>query len=597
MPMTFSRIRSTRDRWIWTVLAVLISSARGVAASPPDEVVFDPGSMRSILLEDWRFRAADPSAGAVLPPLDASWRPVGLADFRQADAGVYWYRTTVRIENRPAAADVLALQFINVPIAFEVYWDGALVGLNGKVGATRETEVPGRFHVMLRLSPELTLPGPHELVLRLSNQRRTPHFQEFALGLGYAADLSAALRDFLDPDLLYVGLYFCGFLFCVVLFFGGGRTRAYLAFGGFIFLAQMVWLVDYVAYTSGLSVSTFGWLGRMAIAASVAAPYVLVLFTAIHFEFRRKWLHLAIPLAALILFELIGLRLRIGGGIVPVGYSMGLVIAAVRRKQPGSAIMLAGFLSSFIRHVFIFLWPLVPAVRAFKPKYLFTIGDGVFLGFVVLSIGMSLREQNRRLEDLRLRSQRLELALLKKSIQPHFLMNTLLSIKSWFAEDPRKAEELVDALAEEFRVISRVSSEKEIAIEEEVRLCRVHLEIMGLRRDAVYSLEVEGLDGARRVPPMIFHTLIENGLTHAYEPGENGRFLLRCEMTEAEVRYTMRNDGSRLGQIASWAKDRLEEGLGLRYIKARLEESYPGRWRVTYGLSGAYFEVAIALKR
>lgn len=595
--MTLSRIRSAKNRWTWTVLAVLISSARGLGGPPPDETVLDLSAARRILLENWRFRAADPSGGTVVPTFDASWRTVGLADFRQADAGVYWYRTTIRIENRPAPADVLALQFINVPIAFEVYWDGSLIGRNGKVGATRETEVPGRFHILLRLAQELTRPGPHELVLLLSNQRRTPHFQEFTLDLGCAADLSAALRDFLDPDLLYVGLYFCGFLFCVVLFFGGGRTRAYLAFGGFIFLAQMVWLVDYVAYTSGLSVSTFGWLGRLAIATSVAAPYVLVLFTAIHFEFRRKWLHLAIPLAALLLFELVGLRLRIGGGIVPVGYSMGLVIAAVRRKQPGSAIMLAGFLSSFIRHIFIFLWPLVPAVRAFKPKYLFTIGDGVFLGFVVLSIGMSLREQNRRLEDLRLRSQRLELALLKKSIQPHFLMNTLLSIKSWFAEDPRKAEELVDALAEEFRVISRVSSEKEIAIEEEVRLCRVHLEIMGLRRDAVYSLEVEGLDGARRVPPMIFHTLIENGLTHAYEPGENGRFLLRCETTEAEVRYTMRNDGSRLGQIASWAKDRLEEGLGLRYIKARLEESYPGRWRVTYGLTGASFEVAIALKR
>ncbi|MEW5983474.1 MAG: histidine kinase [Acidobacteriota bacterium] len=99
------------------------------------------------------------------------------------------------------------------------------------------------------------------------------------------------------------------------------------------------------------------------------------------------------------------------------------------------------------------------------------------MGVIVLR----LRDQVRDYHALRSRSQRLEAELLKKTIQPHLLMNTLLTIQSWFGQDPAKAGRLVEALADEFRIISRVAAQPEIDMADEIQLCRRHLELMGPR--------------------------------------------------------------------------------------------------------------------
>jgi sensor histidine kinase YesM len=44
---------------------------------------------------------------------------------------------------------------------------------------------------------------------------------------------------------------------------------------------------------------------------------------------------------------------------------------------------------------------------------------------------------------MQIKAHRLETQLLKSQIQPHFISNTLHSIKSWFREDRRKAEKLI----------------------------------------------------------------------------------------------------------------------------------------------------------
>jgi sensor histidine kinase YesM len=213
------------------------------------------------------------------------------------------------------------------------------------------------------------------------------------------------------------------------------------------------------------------------------------------------------------------------------------------------------------------------------------------------SISFRIKEQLDKYQEIRLRSQRLETELLKKSIQPHFIMNTLLSIKSWLSKDPAKAEKLIEAFASEFQIINRIASEKEISLDEEIALCRHHLKLMEFRREASYLLTVDNMCMGESIPPMVFHTLIENGLTHAFHPKENGEFHLSCSPNEREIVYRLQNGGSRIKKLAELASEKIEEGLGLRYIKARLEESYPGNWDLSYGINEALWEVRISIYR
>ena len=269
-------------------------------------------------------------------------------------------------------------------------------------------------------------------------------------------------------------------------------------------------------------------------------------------------------------------------------YALSLSVYAIRNRQKGSIAAFIGLIILSIpnMHIFLIGWP---------PIGIFPSSYALFTLFIIFSIGSQIREQNRLLKTTTIQSHRLETELLKKSIQPHFLMNTLLSIISWIRMNTEKAVELILILADEYRIINRISSEKTILIKEEIQLCKSHLEIMGYRNNTRYTLITKGISGNERVPPMIFHTLIENGLTHAYRTGESGTFYLKCIKNNGIIHYLLRNDGSKLRRFSQQNQTQIEEGIGLKYIKARLEENVPSNWNVEYGYKDGFWEVNIII--
>ncbi len=183
---------------------------------------------------------------------------------------------------------------------------------------------------------------------------------------------------------------------------------------------------------------------------------------------------------------------------------------------------------------------------------------------------------SRLQQESEIHSVRLELELLKKNIQPHFIMNTINASIVWLEENPALAVRLLRALADELRLVLEVSNHPFISLKEEIRLCRIHLEIMSLRHDKIFRLRTQRLDMSREIPPLIIHTLIENGITHGLKERRRGIFLLTEERENESVVYSLRNNGTSTG-------DKMKSGTGFRYIQSRLEEAYPGRWDIESG--------------
>jgi LytS/YehU family sensor histidine kinase len=200
--------------------------------------------------------------------------------------------------------------------------------------------------------------------------------------------------------------------------------------------------------------------------------------------------------------------------------------------------------------------------------------------------------QNKKHQVNELKSARLELELLKKHIQPHFLLNSLNSIIAWLEENPKTAAKLVHALAEELRLILDFSKEKLVNLSDELRLCQLHCEVMGLRQDKQYVLETGVVPQNHYVPPLIIHTLVENGLTHGYSGKIGGTFLFTATEDQDTISYTMYND------CVSPCKEIIKtDGTGLRYVKSRLQEAFPGRWNLTAGSKGTGFEICILIRK
>jgi len=227
------------------------------------------------------------------------------------------------------------------------------------------------------------------------------------------------------------------------------------------------------------------------------------------------------------------------------------------------------------------------------------------LGMVLLALGLADRinvlrkekeaetqsamESKLKFRDSQIRGQSLELELLKKTIQPRFIMNTLTALRSWLIEEPAKAVRLIDALADELRPIISNSDMKLIPLRDEIGLCRSHLTVMGLRLDRDYELTISGITGNETVPPLIFHTMVENAFTHC-DPHIFSRFSLCRETFDGTTRYTFAVDARDNG------KGPVREGTGMRYVRTRLDESYSQRWDMKSGFSSGLWCAVIDIR-
>jgi len=210
--------------------------------------------------------------------------------------------------------------------------------------------------------------------------------------------------------------------------------------------------------------------------------------------------------------------------------------------------------------------------------YFFNFAFAGLAATMVICTSFSIARQFARKEtaekEAQLKSARLENELLKKNINPHFVLNTLTSIIVWLRKDTNSAIKLIEALADEFRMINQISELKQIPITQEIDLCRAHLKIMSYRKGADYKMETLDIDEHDTISPMIFHTLVENGLTHGYENKIAGTFKLQTIKNPDCIKYILTNDGEFNSEESKGST-----GFGEKYIKGRLEESYPNRWK------------------
>jgi LytS/YehU family sensor histidine kinase len=114
---------------------------------------------------------------------------------------------------------------------------------------------------------------------------------------------------------------------------------------------------------------------------------------------------------------------------------------------------------------------------------------------------------------------------------------------------------------------------------------------MSFRRGVNYELKTENIELEANIPPMIFHTLIENGLTHGYENTENGIFIIQREKIENGIQYIISHNGN-----CSDDRQKKSSGFGMRYVKTRLEESYPKRWSLTSGKVNQEWKTIIEIR-
>ncbi len=511
--------------------------------------------------------------------------------------GIQWYRQTIFIPERLDSLRACALFCRAAVCASEVYWDGILISQNGRIGAGRDSEVPGTSARFTIIPGQLVLPGRHVAALRVGNAGTFSGFLEAPLQIGYFDEILGHLHRSQTLLLLCAGVFLIAALFHFGLTPGRVRGPASALFGVLCLSSAAYLLIDALVHYFPTSLARYYAIALVNDGPWFCMMVLLPVFFLYEFEvpFRMR---ISAGIAAAALACIVPPRL-IMFGVLPTAwlpafelanllymYAVALFSALVSlahlaRRTSGSLLSLAGC-AALLAGIHVSFW--------YQVEYAWALGFTALIILLTVSLSRQMAEQNRKRQESELRNARLELELLKKHMQPHFLLNSLNSIIAWLEEDPSAAIRLVTALAEELRLIVQFSKEKLVPVNEELRLCGLHLEVMGLRHDRNYSLAADAVPRSEYIPPLVFHTLVENGLTHGYAGKQGGTFVFRREAARGRLRYTMFNDGA----PGSNGPD-AHEGTGIRYVKTRLQEAYPGSWRFWAGPVEHGWEAGIEL--
>ncbi|MEO9065669.1 MAG: histidine kinase [Burkholderiaceae bacterium] len=112
-----------------------------------------------------------------------------------------------------------------------------------------------------------------------------------------------------------------------------------------------------------------------------------------------------------------------------------------------------------------------------------------------------------------------QLQALQSRIRPHFLFNSLNAALSLIRSDPKRAETVLEDIADLFRVLMRDSRER-VPLATEIALCRQYLAIeqlrLGDRLTATWRVDDASL--AALVPSLLLQPLIENAVHHGIAP-------------------------------------------------------------------------------
>ena len=204
----------------------------------------------------------------------------------------------------------------------------------------------------------------------------------------------------------------------------------------------------------------------------------------------------------------------------------------------------------------------------------------------------------RRLEDQK-RKQDLEYQMLQTEINPHFIYNTLNSIR-WMAtiQNATGIAEMVTAFARLTKSISK-STEKLVPLQDELALLNDYFTIQQYRYGGDIQIEVAHIDDEAicrdcMIPRFTLQPLAENAIFHGLEPkGGFGSVLLEIRIIpeDGDVLVTMTDDGVGMPpeQVArlldapenrAAAQDKIRH-VGLWNVHRRLQYSFGPSYGLT----------------
>jgi LytS/YehU family sensor histidine kinase len=170
-----------------------------------------------------------------------------------------------------------------------------------------------------------------------------------------------------------------------------------------------------------------------------------------------------------------------------------------------------------------------------------------------------------------------ELSSLKAQLNPHFMFNSMNSIRALVDENPVKAKEAITQLSGILRNTLLMNKSKQIVLSEEIDLVKDYLNLEKIRYEErlIFEFKIEKEILNSKIPPFIIQSQVENAIKHGISkiPG-NGKIIIEAFKLGSFLKIKVSNTGKIINETPL-------TGVGFKNSIQRLS--------LLYGVEGQIF--------
>lgn len=191
-----------------------------------------------------------------------------------------------------------------------------------------------------------------------------------------------------------------------------------------------------------------------------------------------------------------------------------------------------------------------------------------------------------------------ELRALKSQINPHFIFNSLNSLRALIEEEPARARQAVTQLANLLRYSLQSGQLEVVPFEDELRVVSDYLALEQIRHEERLRVRLDiapetlGLS----IPPLLLQTLVENAVKYGISTrAEGGEIAIVARRENDALRLQVSNPGELAPAHAAKTAKSASTGLGLRNAAERLRLLFGERAKLELRVGAPTLVIAEAI--
>jgi two-component sensor histidine kinase len=179
------------------------------------------------------------------------------------------------------------------------------------------------------------------------------------------------------------------------------------------------------------------------------------------------------------------------------------------------------------------------------------------------------RNRKDQLSQLKLETtvKELELKTIKAHINPHFIFNSLNSIRALVDENPERARKAITELSNLLRSSMQAEKTETVTLENELKIVNDYLALEKIRFEdrLQVQLQIDEDTFDQQVPPMMLQTIVENAIKHGIgKQIEGGVVIIKSDFIDNHYELSVENTGK-------IEKEPNSDGFGLKSTHDRIK--------------------------